>query len=278
MKNHWSCTKFADWIRGTPKFVAGTSKEWRDWRKEAKTAHPIRFWVAEEGLDRVQDFIGWPLEQLYNLKYYINNRWVTKTHQLTAHPRDIKPGQWQDVGYRFLPCLFNELVDFVEIELAWSNIAWDENSRVKYNPPFWACGWFRWRTWRSPEAGLDYLNWASQLTIGSSLDLDKSDIDFDKPTSQAISAKWIKSAYLWWTTERPARETPEVISGWNEYYNSKYLKSSNVLDMLYEEETPEEKDRVHHILEEMHRIEQEYEDEDSKWMKELIDHRHHLWT
>ena len=119
MPNHyWTCSKFADWVRGTPKGEAKTSEGWDNWHKLAGQSK-IRYWLAEEGLDYLQKVVFYVPDTLYSIKYYINNRWVTKTHALTAHPRDIKPGRWCDVGNRFLPCLFNELVDFVEVELAW---------------------------------------------------------------------------------------------------------------------------------------------------------------
>ena len=117
---YWSCSPFADWLRGTKKLSAGTSEEWDDWTTAAQMKHNFRYWLAEEALGHIQDFVTWPIRTLDDIKYYINNRWVTRTHSLTAHPRDIKPGRWSDVGNRFLPCLFNELVDFVEIESAWS--------------------------------------------------------------------------------------------------------------------------------------------------------------
>jgi len=162
--HYWSCTPFADWLRGTKKLSAGTAEEWDDWTTTAQMKHNFRYWLAEEALGHIQDFVTWPIRKIYDVKYYINNRWVTRTHSLTAHAKDIKPGQWQDVGNRFLPCLFNELVDFVEIETAWSHIAWGEKEdRAKYNPPFYASGWWRWRTWRCPQAGLDNLKWQSEL-------------------------------------------------------------------------------------------------------------------
>jgi hypothetical protein len=131
--NYWSCTPFADWLRGTKKLGAGTSEEWDDWTTAAQMKHNFRYWLAEEALGHIQDFVTWPIRKVYDVKYYINNRWVTRTHSLTAHPRDIKPGQWQDVGNRFLPCLFNELQDFIEVEKAWSHIAWgDKEARAKY--------------------------------------------------------------------------------------------------------------------------------------------------
>ena len=158
--NYWTCSKFADWLRGTTKLKCGTAEEWHEWETRAKADYPVRWWLAEEGLDMVQKFIMYPVDVLYAIKYYINNRFITRTHALTAHPRDIPRGQWRDVGYRFLPCLFNELVDFVEVESAWSHIAWDKEARDKYKSPWYATGWFRWRTWRCPEAGVDHLKWA----------------------------------------------------------------------------------------------------------------------
>lgn len=51
--NYWSCTRFADWVRGTPKIPAGTEKEWRAWENIAKKKK-VRYWLAEEGLDHLQ--------------------------------------------------------------------------------------------------------------------------------------------------------------------------------------------------------------------------------
>lgn len=36
-RDYWSCTKFADWLRGTPKLKAGTVEEWNAWEKVART-------------------------------------------------------------------------------------------------------------------------------------------------------------------------------------------------------------------------------------------------
>ena len=121
--HYWSCSEFADWLRGTAKPKFETGEGWRKWRHAAKNKHPFRYWLAEEVLDKIQNFIWHPVDTLYDLKYYINNRWVTRTHALTAHPKDIKPGKWRDLGNRFLPCLFNELVDFVEHEQCCFSVA-----------------------------------------------------------------------------------------------------------------------------------------------------------
>jgi hypothetical protein len=273
--NYWSCSPFADWVRGKPKLKMGTSDEWHDWEVRAKSAHPVRWWIAEEGLSHIQDFVTWPIRKIYDAKYYINNRWVTRTHSLTAHPRDIRPGDWCDVGNRFLPCLFNELVDFVEIESAWSHIAWgSKEDRAKYNPPFWASGWFRWRTWRCPQAGLDHLDWAMTLTNTDWCEPDHK--DYGKPTGQAIRAREIKELYTWWTTVYPARPEPHDISGWSEYCEKK--RDLNDGRLFGSKETVELKKQGNQALKLSTKIEKQYADEDEAMMIRLIKARDSLWT
>lgn len=280
MRNHyWTCSKFADWIRGTKKLSAGTSEEWDDWTTSAKMKHSFRYWLAEEGLDHLQKIVYFIPDTLYAIKYYINNRWVSRTHSLTAHPRDIKPGQWQDVGNRFLPCLFNELVDFIEIEKAWSHIAWgNKETRAKYNPPFWASGWFRWRVWRSPQAGLDHLDWEMSLTCGEDWGIAKDSPDYGKPTLQAVNAKELKELYLWWTQTYPNRPDPYDASGWSAHCDAMRVKYPGSFMSSLNNKDPEDRessDRSHKLLQE---IEAAYEAEDEAMMIRLIKVRGSLWT
>jgi hypothetical protein len=238
--------------------------------------HNFRYWLAEEALGHIQDFVTWPVRTLYSIKYYINNRWVTRTHSLTANPKDIKPGDWCDVGNRFLPCLFNELVDFVEIETAWSHIAWgSKEDRAKYNPPFWASGWWRWRTWRCPQAGLDHLDWAMTLTNEEWLEEDKKHEAV--PTGQALSAKEMKELYTWWTVTYRNRPDAHDASGWSAYCEASRLANGGKLSFSGDK-TPELKemsDKAHKLLQE---IEAAYEAEDEEMMIRLIKVRHGLWT
>lgn len=273
--NYWSCTRFADWLRGMPKGDAKSTTDWRTWRKEAKSAHPVRFWLAEEGLDKIQDFVTWPIDFLYSIKYYINNRWVTKTHALTAHPRDIKPGTWHDVGYRFLPCLFNELQDFVETELAWSNIAWsNKEESKKYGAPFWAKGWFRWRTWRCPEAGLDYLEWSRSL-VWTENEMGPDNPLVGQRTHQAIVADEIYALYKWWTETYRNRPDPYEASGWNESCSN--IRRENDGD-LFGKLSPELQVEHDRSFEELQKIEEAYEKEDEEMLIRLIKIRRGLWT
>ena len=273
---YWSCTPFADWIRGIEKGGAKTGRGWREWEAEAKTKYPIRYWIAEEALDAIQNAIWWPVDKIHDVKYYVNNRWVSRTHSLTAHPRDIKPGNWCDVGNRFLPCLFNELVDFVEMELAWWHIAWaDPAEKAKYTPPFWASGWFRWRTWRCPQAGLDNLKWQSELVwkedeVGD----DKEKIG--KPTYQAEKALEILALYKWWTEVYRNRPDPHDASGWTAYCNMKRDRGDHILDLETKDEEEEKMCRT--ALDKSYEIEAAYEAEDEEMMIRLIKIRNTLWT
>jgi hypothetical protein len=242
--------------------------------------HNFRYWLAEEGLGHLQDFVTWPIRKIYDVKYYINNRFVTQTHALTAHARDIKPGQWCDVGNRFLPCLFNELVEFVEIELAWSHIAWsNKEDRAKYAPPFWASGWFRWRTWRCPQAGLDNLKWQSELRHSVDDGWKESDPNVGKPTPQAVKAQEVLDLYRWWKDVYPTRPDAHDVSGWSRYCELKRQEHGETgLSFMKESANPETRALGDAALTKTHEIEQAYEAEDTEMMIRLIKVRHGLWT
>ena len=279
MRNHyWTCSKFADWLRGTAKLKAGTSEEWDEWTTRAQMQHNFRYWLAEEGLDILQKIVYWPTDTLYSIKYYINNRWVTKTHALTAHPRDIKPGQWQDVGNRFLPCLFNELQDFVEVELAWWHIAWaDKEAKAKYKAPFWATGWWRVRTWRCPQAGLDNLEWQRNLRHSVDDGWSEGDPNIGKPTPQAVKAQEILDLYTWWTTTYRNRPDPYDASGWTAACEAQREANGGKISFNSPKDPALKKaqDKAHKLL---RKLEADYEKEDEAMMIRLIKVRHGLWT
>jgi len=276
MRSHyWTCSKFADWLRGTTKLKAGTSEEWHEWEDRAKAAYPIRWWLAEEGLDHVQKIVYYIPDRLNDIRYYINNRWVSHSHALTAHPRDIKPGSWSDVGNRFLPCLFNELVDFVEIEQAWHHCIWSDEAKTKFDVPWYRKGWLRWRTWRCPEAGLEYLRWAETLTNAEFLDEDKKHEAV--PTYQAKAAKEIIELYTWWTVTYRNRPDPYEASGWTAACEAQREANGGKLSFSSPKDPVLKKasDKAHKLLQ---KIEAEYAKEDEAMMIRLIKIRESLWT
>ena len=275
MRSHyWTIGKFADWLRGTPKLKCGTSEEWDAWTDKAKAAHPVRWWIAEEGLDYLQNFVYYIPDKLNDIRYYINNRWVSNSHALTAHPRDIQPGNWCDVGNRFLPCMFNELVDFVEIEQAWHHCMWSDDAKTEFEVPWWRSGWLRWRTWRSPEAGMEYLKWASTLTNKDFIEEGEK----EEPTYQANSAKEIIELYTWWTTTYRNRPDPYEASGWTAYCEASRAANGGSLGWSSSKDTPEMREMSNKAHAKLREIEEAYEKEDEEMMIRLIKIRQSLWT
>lgn len=274
MRNYFSCTALADWIRGTTKLNSGSGKDWREWEQIAKEKHPIRYWIAEEGLDKLQDFIMFIPDKLYAIKYWLVNRFITRTHQLTSN---LARGKWYEFEERVLNCLFDELVNFVEIESAWNHIIWNEEARKKYDPPFTAAGWFRLRIWRSPEAGIASLEWQTKLVKDEDWGYEKDHPEYETPTHQAISAEEILELYNWWKNIRPNRPDPYDASGWSEICN-KRRESNNGEFWWTESETQEEKIETNNSLDKLRELEEEYEKEDEEMLIKLIKVRRSMWT
>lgn len=271
--NYWSCTNFANKLRGVQKPSALSLEEWDEWKKNAKKNHPIRFWLAEEGLNKLQNFVMWPRDKFYNIKYYVVNRWIDQSNALVAHPANIKPGGYMDLSGRIFVCLFDELVDFVEIEKAYCNVRWDSASYS--NKKWWQAGPWRTRTWRSPEEGVAHLNW--EISLRDDVYDEDGSVIGQKPSQQSLDAQEILDLYNWYTVTRKSREDPMDVSGWSEYcdYNRDRgieFFSPDRYDEVYTHE------RVSKIHKTMNKIEQEYEDEDTEMLIRLIKIRKTLWT
>jgi hypothetical protein len=166
-------------------------------------------------------------------------------------------------------------VDFVEIEQAWHYCMWNDEEQKKYNVPWWRSGWLRWRTWRCPEAGLAYLNWASTLTNEEFLDDDKK--SEAEPTYQANAAKEIIELYTWWTTTYRNRPDPYEASGWTAACEASRIANGGRLSFSAEKDPVIKKasDKAHKLLQ---KIEAAYEKEDEAMMIRLIKIRQSLWT
>ena len=263
---YWSCSKFADWIRGEPKPIAATMPEWREWKNRVKSSQPVRYWLAETALGKIQDIVALPSRMIRELQIYISNRWIIKSHALTAYPDNIKPGTWRDLSDRILPCLFDELVNFVESEAAWHYAVFDKE---KYKTPNRFFGIDRWR---SAQAGIDYLKWASELKFDESGGVDPDDELYGKLTPQAIAAQEILKLYFWYTQVYRNRPDPMDASGWSEYCE---LKRSTDESYFGDSSLGEDGTAAYRKLEE---IEKQYDQEDEEMLIRLIKIRQSLWT
>lgn len=248
--NYWNCNKLADWIRGSKKPYALGWEDWDNWHKQAQKKHPIRYWIAETGLKKLQDIVYYPYDLYHLTKIYIKNRWIDKCHLINT---GLIPGCYYDFDTKILHGLFYELVDYVEVELALMN-KWTSKNKNKY----------RFVNGRCSKAGIDYLNWSAKLTYGKDWIMDKKDPHYNKPTPQAISAKKIKELYLWWTVKRPQRKDAYELSKYSEIYNNKNKR--------------ENKKEIKKAIDKLEKIEKKYDDEDTKKLIELIKLRHSIWT
>eukprot|EP01124_Arcella_intermedia_P007135 TRINITY_DN14326_c0_g2_i1.p1 TRINITY_DN14326_c0_g2~~TRINITY_DN14326_c0_g2_i1.p1 ORF type:complete len:177 (-),score=35.39 TRINITY_DN14326_c0_g2_i1:236-766(-) len=166
-RRYWSCTQFADKLRGTPKPKGASLEGWKEWNKTAQNAHPTRYWLAENGLDHLETITFFIPDTFKATRSNLRNRFDYKTHCMTAHPKDIPPGRWCDLSHRLVYCCFNELVNFIEVE----------------------------------KAGLAYLEWEMGLTW------KECGMEGDDLTPQAESARELMELYRWWTEVRPKRLT-----------------------------------------------------------------------
>lgn len=219
--NYWSCSSFANFIRGIKKPYVLTWDEWEKWREESENKHPYRYWLAEEGLDFLQDVINFPMDVYHTIEVYVRNRFIDKLHYLRT---GLKPGEYYDPDYRILHGLFNELVIFVESEQAHLMKAYPERK-------------YKFVNGRCKQAGLDYLNWACNLKMDERYGFKPNDEDYGKPTAQAISSQKILELYNWWL-DRDYRVDPYALFT-KEKDGQLYYQKIDEMEHRYEEEDTE---------------------------------------
>lgn len=213
--HHWSCGKFANWIRGSDKPYALEWDKWEEWEKEQKKQRPFRYWLSDTLLKKLQDIVYLPVDVYRTINVYVHNRYIDKLQYLHT---GLKPGEYYDLDHRILHALFNELVDFVEIELS-HQMLWDRN--VKYN----------FHNGRCVEAAYDYFRWTNNLKHKGKL------------TEQAKAARKIQKLYEWWKNDRPNRVDPYSSSVFDydidEILDTKKIKQKN-LKKVYDLELAQE--------------------------------------
>lgn len=254
---YWSNTHVADLIRGTDKPLAETLEGWKEWEQTAKQKHPVRFWISENAFDAIQDVICYIPSKIRSVINYLNNRFVNRRHLLSGAP-DLQPGAFHEYGDQIFPCLFNGLVDFVEIDLACMAVFFDTEAQRRYNVPWWRLSGL-FKKWRNPEAGIEYLNWASALVYNEDWGIDKTNPKYGMPTTQAIAAKETLELYNWYKQVYKNRIDPYDVIYTNK--DADKVADGNTLD--YVKRTS---------------IEATYEQEDTEMLIRLIKIRSSFWT
>ncbi len=241
--NYWSCSKFADWLRGTKKPFALGWDEWDEWREDARVAHPFRFWLADVFLNKVQDFIFWPRTKYRDIDAYIHNRFIDKSHLIQT---GLDKGCYHEFEDKVMHGLFTEFVDFVEIELSLCHRAWNDGPR---------------KPRRNAEWGLKRLEWEMTLVWDENSGTDKDDEHYGKPTHQNLAALETLRLYEWWTKTRPNRPDPHDIF------------EDGDTDRLFSGD-----DDISTKFEHLRKVEEQYDREDNAYLVRLILHRKCLWT
>ena len=255
--NYWSCSKFADKIRGTVKPYSASGAEWDTWHKNAKKAHPFRYWLVETFLDDLQTILLWPYNTLYDTKVYIQNRFIDKTHALTIHKKNMKRGKYSDLDRRMFYALFDALVDYVEVELANIELSiYDEDFKKL---PWWKRTKWSFSENRYPEMGIRKL---------------KYDIESYPDEDQGQKSKNVLDLYIWYTVIRKNRIKADEASGMDIYHADRKARN---LKFLEQDPNPNNY-HVSGIRQMSSMIEHQYYDEDTQMMVELVKIRGYLWT
>lgn len=287
--NYWSNSKFAAWLRkicGAPtQPKAATSEEWRDWHRASKKHSKVLDYIIEELFDDVQNFFMFPIDVIYNVRQWLLNGFIEKSHTIRT---GLKFGQFHETEEKILHGMFEELVDFVEIQKAWMQVVFDSSDeKDKYELPWHQRQWYtRWfGRWRCPKAGLDHLAREIALVQDDAWfgyhngDMPQEERDkhptYGEQTHQGKAAQEILDLYKWWKEVRPNRPDPYDASGLTEYYDKKRKDDDDYLWSLISDTKD---DGWKQLSDECHRLEQHYEDEDTLMMKRLIDVRKSLWT
>jgi len=111
---YWSCSSFAkkliDKSNIPNKPEAATLEEWKEWENTAKSINPKLYWITEVALDNIQDVIYHPVDVYREIKAYVKNRFVYKTHITET---GIEKGEWGDFCSSLGYTIFNRLEKFI---------------------------------------------------------------------------------------------------------------------------------------------------------------------
>jgi len=196
-------------IRGEKKPFALSFDDWNIWKEKQRKERPWRYWMSDTVLRKLQNFLYYPSDLWYSIRCYTKNRYLTQTHNLKT---GLKKGEWHDLDTRILYGLFNELVEFVEVELAHLN---NLDRKKKY----------KFKNGRCVEAAYDYFQWANNL-------------QGENNHVQRENSIKIKELYEWWKHTRPNRDDP-IVSITKESHGDKYYQLIYDIEKDYDDEDTE---------------------------------------
>lgn len=187
--------------------------------------------------------------------WYTVKNWINQYRTRTLRIQTLD-ATYHDADSVLMHAVFQVLVDYVEVDCAWLNVVFDRelltwDIRLKH-----ALG----LEFRSRHHGVAYLQWEQELRD-----------EKGKEVAQAITAKKIYDLYWWWKDARKFRIDPWslVKARWDPEWFSDTPVSDD--DFNARELWRKQSDDAQ-------RLEDQYYQEDTDKMKELIELRAHLWT
>lgn len=250
--------KFFRWMRFNPPSSASWD-EWGDFEDKYREEAPIRHFIMKK---LVLGFQVRVVMRLANIRRWIMYRTTERYHIVDTK---LEPGYY-DADTLMLHSMFSLLVDYVEVELAWMNIVFDDEAYKKY------FGWKRFiprilrgfiHDFRSKEHGLKHLEWEMTLDDPSLPEEQRCD-------HQAVRARKVLELYKWWTEVRPARQEipyPDTGEDNHIFRGSKWRK-----------ENPEMAAAISKWARDTNAQEEAWEEEDTEKLVELVKIRRGLWT
>lgn len=234
--------------------------EWGDFEDKYREEAPIRYFIMKRlGLG----FHIHVINRLTELRRQFLYRTTERYHVVDTK---LTPGYY-DVDTLILHSAFSLLVDYVEVELAWMQVVFDDEEYKKH------FGWKRFvprilrgfiYDFRSKELGLKHLEW--EMTLD-----DPTLPEEQRHEEQAARARQVLALYKWWTEERPARqEIPYPDTGEDNQLMRRGAR--------WRKENPEMAAAISKWARDVGAQEEAWETEDTEKLLELVKIRRGLWT
>ena len=240
--------------------------EWDDWHKKIKSEKPFSYFILKyvpEQFDHAyKRYIKYPINSFMS---FVCCRFIEKYYLIDT---GLNKNRHHDFDQRSMNGIFNMIVNHIESTLAFNFLCGlpDEERKNVKGITFLNYHWPYLTTFKNPELGLKHLKW--EMTLDSpSLPIH------DQSICQAETARELWELYHWWKFIRPNRIEPMDASGWSDWC-SKY---KNIGNLFRRKLNKSEKEQEQQILDKLHEIEKNYNDEDDAQFIRLIKIRRNIW-
>lgn len=133
---YWSNTVFADKVRKAfgidPQPKAASFDGWEDYKTKARQTSSFGYKVVES-LDTIQSAVCWVPDKFKSISYYLSNA-KNLTHVLKTN---TKLGQWGDLTSKIPDALMLSIIEFIEQECFWMNIAFFDKQQENMSAAVW---------------------------------------------------------------------------------------------------------------------------------------------